>query len=115
MERGCQTATIGRYSPFTNPECALEDVLRRAAKDTLDALVLFRGDMGAYVRIYGFLSQIFDYGNTAIEKRFLFHMGRKAKRPLARPHWKALHPRLRGDDGQCLTSSRLPAPCLPRP
>jgi hypothetical protein len=26
--------------------------------------------MGAYVRLYAFLSQIFDYGNTAIEKRF---------------------------------------------
>ncbi|ONT92226.1 type I restriction endonuclease subunit R [Burkholderia cenocepacia] len=44
----------------------------QAAKDTLDALVLFKGDMGAFVRLYAFLSQIFDYGNTDIEKRFLF-------------------------------------------
>jgi type I restriction enzyme R subunit len=29
--------------------------------------------MGAYVRLYAFLSQIFDYGNTDIEKRFLFY------------------------------------------
>jgi type I restriction enzyme R subunit len=43
-----------------------------SAKDALDALVLFKSDMGAYVRLYAFLSQIFDYGNTAIEKRFLF-------------------------------------------
>ena len=43
------------------------------AKDTLDALVLFKGDMGAYVRLYAFLSQMFDYGNTDIEKRFLFY------------------------------------------
>lgn len=42
------------------------------AKDTLDALVLFKNDMGAFVRLYSFLSQIFDYGNTDIEKRFLF-------------------------------------------
>ena len=42
------------------------------AKDTLDALVLFKNDMGAFVRLYAFLSQIFDYGNTDIEKRFLF-------------------------------------------
>ena len=28
--------------------------------------------MGAYQRIYTFLSQIFDYGNTAIEKRAIF-------------------------------------------
>ena len=44
-----------------------------AAKDTLDALVLFKGDMGSYVRLYAFLSQMFDYGNTEIEKRFLFY------------------------------------------
>ncbi|MEX3981836.1 type I restriction endonuclease subunit R [Paraburkholderia sp. EG287A] len=43
------------------------------AKDTLDALVLFKNDMGAFVRLYAFLSQIFDYGNTDIEKRFLFY------------------------------------------
>lgn len=45
----------------------------QAAKDTLDALVLFKGDMGAFVRLYAFLSQIFDYGNTDIEKRFVFY------------------------------------------
>ncbi|NML13859.1 type I restriction endonuclease subunit R [Azohydromonas caseinilytica] len=45
----------------------------KAAKDTLDALLLFKNDMGAYVRLYAFLSQIFDYGNTDIEKRFLFY------------------------------------------
>jgi len=45
----------------------------QAAKDTLDALLLFKSDMGAYVRLYAFLSQIFDYGNTGIEKRFLFY------------------------------------------
>ncbi|ANH71018.1 type I restriction endonuclease subunit R [Mitsuaria sp. 7] len=44
----------------------------QAAKDMMDALLLFKNDMGAYVRIYAFLSQIFDYGNTGIEKRFLF-------------------------------------------
>lgn len=45
----------------------------QAAKDALDALVLFKSDMGAFVRLYAFLSQIFDYGNTNIEKRFLFY------------------------------------------
>ena len=29
--------------------------------------------MGAFQRMYSFLSQIFDYGNTAIEKRFIFY------------------------------------------
>lgn len=50
-----------------------DDVGAKAAKDQLDALLLFKNDMGAYVRLYAFLSQIFDYGNTNIEKRFLFY------------------------------------------
>jgi type I restriction enzyme R subunit len=42
------------------------------AKDTLDALTLFKRDLGAFLRVYAFLSQVFDYGNTAIEKRGIF-------------------------------------------
>ena len=49
-----------------------DDKAAQAAKDALDALVLFKNDMGTFVRLYSFLSQIFDYGNTDIEKRFLF-------------------------------------------
>jgi type I restriction enzyme, R subunit len=44
----------------------------KAAQDELNALVLFKGDMGAYLRLYTFLSQIFDYANTDIEKRAIF-------------------------------------------
>jgi len=50
-----------------------DDKAAQASKDVLDALVLFKNDMGAYVRLYAFLSQVFDYGNTDIEKRFLFY------------------------------------------
>ena len=39
----------------------------------MNALVLFKADLGAFQRMYSFLSQIFDYGNTAIEKRFVFY------------------------------------------
>jgi type I restriction enzyme R subunit len=42
------------------------------AKQMLDALALFKNDIGAFQRAYSFLSQIFDYGSTAIEKRFIF-------------------------------------------
>lgn len=42
------------------------------ARAEMDSLVLFKSDAGAYVRLYTFLSQIFDYGNTAIEKRAVF-------------------------------------------
>ena len=43
-----------------------------AAKGELDALLLFQRDMGTYVRLYTYLSQIFDYGTTDIEKRAIF-------------------------------------------
>ena len=44
-----------------------------AAQNELNALILFKTDMGAFIRLYTFLSQIFDYGNTAIEKRAIFY------------------------------------------
>ena len=43
-----------------------------AAQNEMNALLLFKHDMGAFQRMYAFLSQIFDYGNTAIEKRYIF-------------------------------------------
>ena len=45
----------------------------QTAKHDLESLVLFKGDMAAFLRLYTFLSQIFDYGNTGIEKRALFY------------------------------------------
>lgn len=54
-------------------EARKDEAVVQAAKDVLDALMLFKNDMGAFNRLYAFLSQIFDYGNTDIEKRFLFY------------------------------------------
>ena len=45
----------------------------KAAQQALDALLLFRTDIGTYLRAYAFLSQILDYGNTEFEKRALFY------------------------------------------
>ncbi len=45
----------------------------KAAREELDALLLFKTDLGAFIRLYTFLSQIFDYGNTALEKRSIFY------------------------------------------
>ena len=42
------------------------------AQDELDALILFKRDMETFQRLYTFLSQIIDYGNTDIEKRSIF-------------------------------------------
>lgn len=45
----------------------------RSAQDVLNALQLFKTDTAAYIRLYTFLSQMFDYGNTAVEKRAIFY------------------------------------------
>lgn len=42
------------------------------AHNEINTLVLFKRDLGAFLRVYSFLSQIFDYGNTVIEKRAMF-------------------------------------------
>jgi type I restriction enzyme, R subunit len=49
-----------------------DDASVKAAQDELDALALFKADAGTFIRVYTFLSQIFDYGNTAVEKRAIF-------------------------------------------
>lgn len=68
---------LKRYKELQQNKIAFEaredDKAVQTAKDALDALVLFKNDMGAFVRLYAFLSQIFDYGNTDVEKRFLFY------------------------------------------
>lgn len=68
---------LKRYKAAQQEKAAAEekhdDRTAKAAKDQLDALLLFKSDMVTYVRLYAFLSQIFDYGNTGIEKRFLFY------------------------------------------
>jgi len=41
-------------------------------KAALDALTIFRKDMGSFVRVYEFLAQICDYGDAGLEKRNIF-------------------------------------------
>jgi len=43
-----------------------------SAKEKMDALLLFKADVSTYLRVYTFLSQIFDYMNTDYEKRAIF-------------------------------------------
>ncbi len=63
-----------RQAEESNDQDALNN-----AKEELQALTLFRSDLGTYVRFYTFLSQIFDYNNTGLEKRAMFY---KALLPL---------------------------------
>jgi type I restriction enzyme R subunit len=44
----------------------------KEAKEAIDALILFKKDIGAFQRMYSFLSQIYNYGNTEIESRYIF-------------------------------------------
>jgi type I restriction enzyme R subunit len=48
------------------------DSQAQEAKNQMNALLLFKNDIITYVRIYGFLSQIFNYGNSDVEKRAIF-------------------------------------------
>jgi len=68
---------LKRYKAAQADKAAAEvqhdDQAAQAAKDVMDALLLFKNDLGAFNHLYAFLSQIFDYGNTDIEKRFLFY------------------------------------------
>jgi type I restriction enzyme, R subunit len=43
-----------------------------AARAEVDSIRVFRTDVGTFLRLYTYLSQIFDYGNTEIEKRWIF-------------------------------------------
>lgn len=60
----------GRFKAATD---AKDKTAATEAKEEMDALVQVRGDMSTFTRIYAFLSQIFDYGSTEIEKRYLFY------------------------------------------
>jgi type I restriction enzyme R subunit len=50
-----------------------DEAAAKSAQDELNALILFKSDLGAFIRLYTFLSQIFDYANTALEKRAIFY------------------------------------------
>ncbi len=45
----------------------------REAQIEMGVLVIFKANMQTFLRLYAFLSQIFNYGNTAIEKRAIFY------------------------------------------
>jgi type I site-specific restriction-modification system R (restriction) subunit len=51
---------------------APDKTAEQAARNEMDALAMFRRDLATFVRVHAFLWQIFDYGNTALEKRAIF-------------------------------------------
>ena len=66
------TAFKEARSKFKTAEDFNDEDSKQQAKEEMDALTLFRSDMGTYVRFYTFLSQVFNYENTAYEKRGMF-------------------------------------------
>ncbi len=54
-------------------QAAQDTRAEKDARDEKNALELFKRNLGAFKRVYSFLSQIFDYGNTDIEKRSIFY------------------------------------------
>ena len=51
---------------------AWQDARDKADKKKLDELDIFRKDLATFVRMYDFLSQIINYGDTALEGRSIF-------------------------------------------
>ncbi|MDD4964853.1 MAG: DEAD/DEAH box helicase family protein [Gallionella sp.] len=63
---------LKRYKAALTTAKTADVHIAQAAKDEMAALQLFKHNLGIFQRVYAFLSQIFDYGNTAIEKRAMF-------------------------------------------
>ncbi|MCW2690802.1 MAG: hsdR [Mycobacterium sp.] len=58
---------VTRYATRSDNAVASDD------RAELDALVIFRKDLGTFVRLYDFMSQIVDYGSAELEKRSIFY------------------------------------------
>jgi type I restriction enzyme R subunit len=59
--------TLTRFHARRNNALAADD------KAELDALAIFLKDLGTFVRVYDFMSQIVDYGSATLEKRSIFY------------------------------------------
>ena len=59
--------TLTRYTARRDAAIAASD------KAELDALAVFRKDLGTFVRVYDFMSQIVDYGSADLEGRSIFY------------------------------------------
>ena len=58
---------VHRFRSRWNAAVAADDKVEK------DELQLFRKDLDSFVRLYDFLSQIVDYGDTALERRSIFY------------------------------------------
>jgi type I restriction enzyme R subunit len=72
--QGTQKQLQARIAPAVDRfRVRLRAAEERGDKGELDALGIFRKDLGSFVRAYEFLAQIFDYGDTELEQRNVFY------------------------------------------
>jgi len=104
-----RAAADARRAAIAGADAAAE----KACGETLAALELFKRNLGTFVKVYTFLSQIFDYGNTALEKRAIFfrrllpllEFGRE-REGVDLSQVELTHYRLRGEGKQALALGR---------
>ncbi|MFN8469372.1 MAG: type I restriction endonuclease [Caldilineaceae bacterium] len=72
--KGTQKLLQARIAPAVDRfRVRLREAEESGDKAELDTLGIFRKDLGSFVRAYEFLAQIFDYGDTDLEKRAVFY------------------------------------------
>ncbi len=72
--KGTQKQLQARIAPAVDRfRVRLREAEESGDKAALDALGIFRKDLGSFVRAYEFLAQIFDYGDTDLEQRAVFY------------------------------------------
>ena len=72
--KGTQKQLQARIAPAVERfRVRQKEAVQANNKEELDALAIFRKDLGSFVRAYEFLSQIFDYGDTDLEKHNVFY------------------------------------------
>lgn len=71
LEQATETARKAGFEISKTDKEHFDKAIQKA-KDEVNSLLLFQSDLGAFQRLYTFLSQIHDYKNTDIEKRSIF-------------------------------------------
>jgi type I restriction enzyme R subunit len=89
-QKDIQAALSSPVSRFTGQFTDAED---RDDKELIDQLTMFEKDLGSFCRLYEFLSQIVNYGDTELEAKYLFY---RHLAPLIKPENRKLPLELAG-------------------
>ena len=89
-QKDIQAALSSPVSRFNGQFTDAED---RDDKELIDQLTMFEKDLGSFCRLYEFLSQIVNYGDTELEAKYLFY---RHLAPLIKPENRKLPLELAG-------------------